>query len=279
MRIAVASDIHSNHFALEAFLAYARKEGIERLLFLGDYVSGASCPEKTMALLFDAEREFSCDFVLGNREGIMLRQRAKSPDGSDISGIGGAFLYTYKRLSEEDFAWFRKHDISKAVTFSIYPPIEMCHGTMEADNKPILPENENAGAAFASMSADVLLCGHSHRQFMLKNEDGRLVLNPGTIGWSNKAHFAILERGGGRWVPQLMSIPYDTDAAIAEMQQSGCLAEQGIWGHVMMHIIKTGIDPIHDLEAEIRRLKSEQTEAHEDAWYWDTAARNIGIVS
>jgi len=277
MRIAAASDIHSNHFALEAFLAYVRKEGIERLLFLGDYVSGASCPEKTMALLYEAEREFCCDFVLGNREGIMLRQRAKSPDGSDLSGIGGAFLYTYKRLSETDFEWFRKHSISKTAVFDGHPPIEMCHGTMEADNKPILPENENSGAAFAAMQSDILLCGHSHRPFIMKSESGKLILNPGTIGWSDKVHFAVLESNGGSWVPKLMSIPYDTDAAVAELRESGCLAEQGIWGHIMLHIIKTGIDPIHDLEAAIRRLRSEERETHEDAWYWETAARNIGI--
>lgn len=51
MNIAVMADIHSNHIALEACVAEARRRCAEEFLFLGDYLGELAYPEKTLELL------------------------------------------------------------------------------------------------------------------------------------------------------------------------------------------------------------------------------------
>ena len=68
MRLAVFSDVHSNHLALEACFAEAEKRGANLWIFLGDYISDCAYPHKTMELLYRAQQEHDCCFVKGNRE-------------------------------------------------------------------------------------------------------------------------------------------------------------------------------------------------------------------
>ena len=68
MRIAVFSDIHSNHTALEACFRTAEARGADLWVFLGDYVSDCANPRATMELLYRARREHDCVFIKGNRE-------------------------------------------------------------------------------------------------------------------------------------------------------------------------------------------------------------------
>ena len=51
MRIAVIADIHGNLPALEAVLADIARRGADRILNLGDCVSGPLWPRETMELL------------------------------------------------------------------------------------------------------------------------------------------------------------------------------------------------------------------------------------
>ena len=59
MRLAVFSDVHSNHFALEACFAAAERRGADLWIFLGDYISDCAEPHRTMELLYRARRELA----------------------------------------------------------------------------------------------------------------------------------------------------------------------------------------------------------------------------
>ena len=48
MRLAVFSDVHSNHHALEACLKEAEKQKADGHIFLGDYISDCANPHETM---------------------------------------------------------------------------------------------------------------------------------------------------------------------------------------------------------------------------------------
>lgn len=58
LSIAVFSDIHSNHVALEACLEYVLKRGITTFIFLGDYVADMANPQKTMQLLYQLKDKY-----------------------------------------------------------------------------------------------------------------------------------------------------------------------------------------------------------------------------
>ena len=68
MRLAVFSDVHSNHHALKACLKEAEKQKADGYIFLGDYISDCANPHETMKLIYRAKQEMPCWFVRGNRE-------------------------------------------------------------------------------------------------------------------------------------------------------------------------------------------------------------------
>jgi len=87
-------------------------------------------------------------------------------------------------------------------------------------------------AKAAGVAQKVMLCGHTHVARMLNLPDGRLIVNPGSIGspgyvddpprgtrrvfsGSPAASYATLDRIGGRWSAALHLVPYDTGPAIA----------------------------------------------------------------
>ncbi len=64
----------------------------------------------------------------------------------------------------------------------------------------------------------VLLCGHTHLARSVRLRDGRLVVNPGSVGLqmvhgSPDARYAIIERRGTSWSVGLRAVPYDHQAA------------------------------------------------------------------
>ena len=68
MDIAVLSDIHGNDIALQRCIDYAKEQGIDTYIFLGDYLGELAYPQRTMKMLYDLARENTCYFVRGNKE-------------------------------------------------------------------------------------------------------------------------------------------------------------------------------------------------------------------
>ena len=107
--IAVLSDIHSNHIALEACIDYIEKRNINHLIFLGDYVSNCAYPQKTMELIYKLAQDKTCWFVRGNREELLVNHADGADDGWTIpSTVTGSILYTYNELSEKDVQFFKE---------------------------------------------------------------------------------------------------------------------------------------------------------------------------
>ena len=128
MRIAVFSDIHSNHRALGACLAHAEEQGIDGAVFLGDYVSDFACPQKTLELLYDFARRHACRFIRGNREEYMTAYRLGEITGWQDGSASGSLLYTYEGLREEDLDWISTLDNYGEEGFPGGPDLAYCHG-------------------------------------------------------------------------------------------------------------------------------------------------------
>ena len=89
MRIAVIADIHGNILALEAVLAdLARRGGADRVVNLGDCVSGPLWPRETMERL----EELGWPTVRGNHD----RRVADDP----LDEMGPSDKFAYDRLTE-----------------------------------------------------------------------------------------------------------------------------------------------------------------------------------
>ena len=59
MDIAVFSDVHGNHSALQAAIDYSVGKGITNFVLLGDYVTDCPNPQKTMELIYVLKQYFT----------------------------------------------------------------------------------------------------------------------------------------------------------------------------------------------------------------------------
>jgi len=224
MRIAILSDIHGNLAALDAVLADIARRSADMTVNLGDILSGPLQPAETADRLMD----LNLPTIRGNHERQLLTQ---TPDC-----MGASDAFTYARLTPRHLDWMRHLPETLRLTEEVF----LCHGTPGSDVEYFLETVEPAGARAATdsevetraqgITAAVILCGHTHIPRARRLGDGRLVVNPGSVGLpayeddrphphkmetgSPHARYAIIERGQDSvWSAELLSVAYDWDTA------------------------------------------------------------------
>ena len=176
MRIAVLADIHGNHLALQAVRADLACRAVDRVVNLGDCVSGPLWPAETA----DALMALGWPTVRGNHDRWVS---SLAP-----SAMGATDAFTHARLDARQRAWLS--DLPP--TLRLDGGIVGIHGTPSDDNAYLLEEVEggrlveaSAGAVQARLGpldARILLCAHSHRPAVVQLPGGPLVVNPGSVG-------------------------------------------------------------------------------------------------
>lgn len=238
MRIGVVSDIHGNLFALRAVVADLQRRGVTRVVNLGDSLSGPLLPRETGEFL----KAQPWLHLAGNHERQILERRETLGYNSDA--------YALARLTPELLAWIETQR-------PVYEPeggVLYCHGTPLADNEYLLETASPAGFGLSTReeiegrlnatTASLVLCGHSHLPRSVRV--GRtLIVNPGSVGLqaysarhpaphavelgSVDARYAVVERTGERWIADLISVPYDFEAAASLADEAGAEA----WAHTL----------------------------------------------
>jgi diadenosine tetraphosphatase ApaH/serine/threonine PP2A family protein phosphatase len=80
----------------------------------------------------------------------------------------------------------------------------------------------------------VILCGHTHIQRVMTLDDGRMIMNPGSVGLpayaddrphayraesgSPHARYAVLSNEGDGWMAELLSVDYDWEQAARDAE-------------------------------------------------------------
>ncbi len=237
MLLAVFSDIHSNHIALEAAMREADRRGAEKWIFLGDYVSDCAYPERTMARIYEARRERDCVFLKGNREEYMLRYRDRGGDWR-YGSTTGSLLYTYDRLTKRDLRFFESLPITAVIDPNGRCPIRISHGSPWKSR-----ENLRAGkeallrSVLARIPEKVVVSGHSHHPFTFA-ENGQKYANTGSIGVPVSgvpgAEMLFLRENGDTWEFEPARVPYDAEAVISEIRESGLREAASVWADAII---------------------------------------------
>lgn len=231
MAIAVLSDIHGNLAALDAVLADARARGAARIVNLGDILSGpldaVGTADRLMAL--------GLETIRGNHERQLLEQAREDMNLSDAAT--DAVLQPHHR------AWLAALPVDMWLEDDLYA----CHGSPRGDLEFLLETVEPQGCRAATeaevterlgdLDAALVLCGHSHRQRAVKLGDGRLVVNPGSVGLpafaddhphpyviesgTPDARYALVGCGPDGWDAQLLTVAYDSTAAARRAAEGG----------------------------------------------------------
>ena len=235
MRYAVLSDIHGNLTALKAVLADVAQQGADRILNLGDILSGPIQPAETADFLM--ARDFIT--IAGNHERQLLQARASAamdPQTSD----GFAAIKT----GAHHAAWVGAHP----AFHWLEPDVLMVHGTPGSDLvywlhtvTPDMGAHGSCGLRDATAGevaqrlasgpldaarASLVLCGHTHIPRAVQC-GATLIVNPGSVGLqaysdghphphrtengSPHARYALVERGPTGWNVEHRAVAYDWD--------------------------------------------------------------------
>ena len=102
MKVGVISDIHGNQYALEAVLQTAKKEGVEKLLVLGDIVGYYYHPELVLHML----SEWDYEIVKGNHELILQDLKENKIDSEVLKDkYGRGHEQALKNMDSETQRW------------------------------------------------------------------------------------------------------------------------------------------------------------------------------
>jgi diadenosine tetraphosphatase ApaH/serine/threonine PP2A family protein phosphatase len=227
MKLAAIADIHGNCVALEAVLADIAALGIGEVVNLGDHLSGPLEARRTANLLI--ARGFPS--IRGDQDRMMV----------ELGAPGASRRIDHRQLEQSHLDWLA----SLPPTMLYRDEVLLCHGTPKSDSAfwlervtedgKILPrpiaeiESEAVG-----IEASLMLCGHSHLPRAVRLRDGRLVVNPGSVGCPGydspkpvyhkgqtgtpDACYAILERSSRGWSTTFRYVPYD-HMPMAELAQ------------------------------------------------------------
>lgn len=231
MRLAVLSDIHGNTWALDAVLTELAGAHVERVLNLGDCFSGPLDPLGTVERL----TKYDWPTVRGNQDREIL---------NGFAGTATA-AHALRQVGENGARWLQRNS-QPTIPLGV---VLACHGDLERDDVPLLerievdrvrPATDAELAAALERAGDeveLVLCGHSHRQGMLRLHDGRLVVNPGSVGLpaytddrphrhameagTPHARWAVITRSKTGWHVEFRATPYDTAAAVSAARSNG----------------------------------------------------------
>ena len=241
MRVVVLSDIHTNYHAFKACYEDAIKCGAEIFIFLGDYVSDLSEPQRTMDLVYEIQSKYPTICLRGNREGYMLD--CESGRSSFIRGSkSGSLLFTYEHLRKRDLEFIRGLKISDTIEIEGIQ-IEIAHAAMDNDRYYFDSNDGHTAEIFPQMKCDYLLTGHSHKQYIQRNAD-KTIINPGSVGipqgGAQHPKYALLDIVNGNISCQLREVPYDMSDAIHSQFASGLVGYAKYWAIGILYDIITG---------------------------------------
>lgn len=228
MRFAAIADIHGNDLALEAVLADIAASGVTEVVNLGDHLSGPLEPRRTADLLI--ARDFVS--IRGDQDRRLV----------ELGAPGASPRWDHAQLDRRHLDWLA----GLPPTLIYRDDVLLCHGSPRDDAAYWLDRVTADGAIQASpiaeieaeaadVAASLILCAHTHIPRVARLRDGRLVVNPGSVGCPGydgrkpvyhkvqtgtpDACYAILARSPQGWSVTFRYVPYD-HMAMAELART-----------------------------------------------------------
>ena len=232
MKLAAISDIHGNIAALEAVLSDIERRGIPQIVNLGDSLSGPFDARATA----DTLMHLGLTTVRGNHD----RQLFDRP----VKDMGVWEHWVIFDLSDAHINWLKSLPLTATAK-----DVFLCHATPERDDENWLDRRGKADRMVerdmngveeraSGINYPVMLCGHTHTPRVVRLEDGRMIVNPGSVGCpayidtrmtpnfvhqtgAPDARYAVLEKVGDQWHADLISVPYDPSEMVELARAKG----------------------------------------------------------
>jgi predicted phosphodiesterase len=223
-QLAIISDIHGNSLALKSVIEDINNKQIKSIVNLGDSLYGPLDPTGTAEILINLKIPSVC----GNEDRILIthndNEMKKNP----------SLTYAIGSINLEIMNWLRK--LPKVIE---YENMILFHGTPTNDseyfiefmteNGVLVKNNKELKIQTSGFSQEVILCGHSHIPRSLFLDNGKIILNPGSVGLqayrdnvpslhnmetgTPDARYSILSRKKDHWEIEEVLVQYDWNKA------------------------------------------------------------------
>jgi diadenosine tetraphosphatase ApaH/serine/threonine PP2A family protein phosphatase len=234
MRFAAIADVHGNYLALEAVIADIRAQGISEIVNLGDMASGPLDARRTM----DALMALDAVHVLGNHDRYLIDRPPEK--------MGSWDRPAHAQLDKSHLDWLRTIPPTRVYRDQVF----LCHATpahdevywletVKPDGTVCMSSLETIEKQADGITQPLILCAHTHVARAARLSDGRLIVNPGSVGspgyrdvhpfphvieaGTPDARYAILELADGHWRATFRHVPYDHEAMAAMARENGQL--------------------------------------------------------
>ena len=225
MKIGIVSDIHGNIDALEKVLIELDKKQIEKIICLGDIISGAGRSEETVQKFIQIKDK--CIFVRGNKEKYLIEGMPDIVHDEKIKTSQKEHdrnKWIKEQLSESSIEFINSLPKEKIIEIE-NKKIYMCHYPMNEDGS-FKTHNRRATLSdniemFSNIDADIYLYGHTHKSIHNFNENKHFI-NPGSLGFpqdTNKAYYGILEIKNDKVTYEQLDVSYDVDKVIQNIRK------------------------------------------------------------
>lgn len=201
---------------------------VEHMVNLGDICSGALWPKETA----DRLMALGLPTIRGNHERQVLEGQIDRMSLSD--------RHAAATLRNDQLAWLA----SLPATLQMSDDVVLVHGTPDSDLVYFLDTVTEHGLRPATIDevteragqckAAVILCGHTHVPRAVRLEDGRLIVNPGSVGLpayddlhpyphvieneTPHARYATISDEKGAWEVSFHLIAYDWERAAIDAE-------------------------------------------------------------
>ncbi|MCK5249466.1 MAG: metallophosphoesterase family protein [Spirochaetaceae bacterium] len=222
MRIAVITDVHANLPALESVVKDLKGQSTDALVFLGDLVMDGTRPGEVFDLLESLDPSV---WILGNTDDWLSEIDDEFVPSNDLEKvIMERTLWAKERLGAKRIESLLNHSISREFEAAGYI-LTFCHGSPDSYSFGILPDKPSGDLADAmkGVVGEALICGHTHRRFMMRF-GGRTTVNFGAVSipgndFSLDARYGIIELKKDLIAFRPRDCQYDTMSFLKEMAE------------------------------------------------------------
>lgn len=214
MRVALLADIHANAVALAATLVEAKREGVERLVLLGDFVGYFYEPARTLEMLL----AWPCDGIRGNHDRELI-EGATDPARLERyrRRYGPSLDVALAQVPREAMAWLEALPETLTIQLGRHRAF-LCHGSPRNPDEYVY---WNSGSerfeSHNEVEADIVLMGHTHHPFVRPGKPW--LLNPGSVGQARDvggfASWCLIDVD--RFTISFRRTPYDVEPVMDQL--------------------------------------------------------------
>lgn len=242
MRIAILSDIHSNHIAFEAVLKDINNREIDMIFFLGDYILGGYGSNETVDLLIRLQRQSEKHLIISGNIDELITPIEENADwicavNNQIYNELGAERVSFLKslpsnlmIEIEGISMFLCHNPSEIEVFTMVDSLRRENNT---------PNISGLAEIANGLESDVCIFGHYHL-FLDEQVNGKRFICPSSVGMpfngDVRAQYIILEIFDGNIITSKQYVEYDWIELVKNFDEKGYFEKYNNWS---MNVVTT----------------------------------------